>query len=166
MSVYEEMVERQAIFDVVLRYCRGIDRLDMELVRSCYHSDGIDHHSGFEGVRDDYIVWVEGQLRRLVSTMHLVGNHTVRISGDIAASETYGTAFHLADVNENGMGSFTTGFRWVDRFERRDSNWRLAERFALREWTRLEPDQRPGDPKEGPVGSRDLTDPSYVIRPL
>jgi hypothetical protein len=158
----DERADRQAIYDVVLRYCRGIDRLDMDLVRSCYHPDGIDHHTGFEGERDDYITWVEAQLRKLVSTMHMVGNHAVSISGDVATSETYGTAFHLGDAAK-GTESFTTGYRWVDRFERRDGEWRVTERFALREWTRAEPDQRPGDPKESPTGSRDKNDPSYQL---
>lgn len=31
------LLDKQAITEVVLRYCRGVDRLDMALVRSCYH---------------------------------------------------------------------------------------------------------------------------------
>ena len=111
------LVDKQAIAEVVLRYCRGIDRLDMELVRSCYHPGGIDHHTGFEGDRDAYVLWVEPLLRRLTSSMHMVGNQLIELDGDLARSETYGTAFHLAIAPGE---SFTTGFRYVDRFERRD----------------------------------------------
>ena len=42
----------------MLRYCQGIDRLDMELVRSAYHPDGVDHHTGFDGTVDEYVAWV------------------------------------------------------------------------------------------------------------
>lgn len=32
-----EVWDRQQIHDVVLRYCQGINRLDLDLVRSAYH---------------------------------------------------------------------------------------------------------------------------------
>jgi hypothetical protein len=158
----EELLDRQAIRDVVYRYCRGIDRLDMELVRSCYHEDGVDHHTGFGGKRDDYVEWVSAGLSRMAGTMHMVGNHVATIDGDTAASETYGTAFHLGDPSQ-GTVSFTTGYRWVDHFERRDGQWRIVERFAIREWDRDEPDQHVADPKVSPTGSRDRDDPSYRL---
>ncbi|WP_221890845.1 nuclear transport factor 2 family protein [Microbispora sp. KK1-11] len=37
-----EWSDQQEIHEVVLRYCRGVDRLDMDLVRSAYHPDAID----------------------------------------------------------------------------------------------------------------------------
>jgi hypothetical protein len=157
----QALIDKQAIYKVIVRYCRGIDRLDMELVRSCYHPGAVDHHTGFEGERDGFVAWVESALRRLVGTMHLVGNHLVEIDGDVARSETYCTAFHLADPSDPAAGSITTGIRYVDRFERRAGDWRIAERVALREWLRLEPHQRPADPSEGPTGIRGRGDPVY-----
>jgi hypothetical protein len=35
--------DRWAIHDVLVRYCRGVDRLDADLVRSAYHSDAVEH---------------------------------------------------------------------------------------------------------------------------
>jgi len=43
------LLDRQEIADVVARYCRGIDRRDFDLVRTCYHPDGTDRHTGFLG---------------------------------------------------------------------------------------------------------------------
>jgi hypothetical protein len=157
------LADKQAIYEVILRYCRGIDRLDMELVRSCYHPGAIDHHTNFEGDVDEFVVWVEEALRRLAGTMHLVGNHLVELDGAAARSETYCTAFHWADPGSS-IDNVTTGMRYVDTFERRDGEWRIAERFALREWIRMEPNQRGADPLEGPTGTRDRSDPVY--RPL
>ena len=157
----EKLVDKQAIYEVLLRYCRGIDRLDMALVRSCYHAGAIDHHPGFEGERDAYIAWVEPLLRRLVSTQHLLGNHLIELDGDRARSETYVTAYHLARPDSGP--SVTTGLRYVDRFERRDGAWRIADRVVLREWMREERDQRSTNPSEGPAGARDRTDPVYRV---
>jgi hypothetical protein len=33
----EELVAKQEISEPLHRYCRGIDRFDWDLVRSCYH---------------------------------------------------------------------------------------------------------------------------------
>ncbi len=123
------LADKQAIYEVILRYCRGIDRLDLELVRSCYHPGAIDHHTNFEGNRDEFVVWVEGALRLLAGTMHLVGNHLVEIDGDRARCETYCTAFHWADPATSTLENVTTGIRYVDRFERRGG--RMAHRRAF-----------------------------------
>jgi hypothetical protein len=151
----QSLVDKQAILEVVLRYCRGVDRLDLALVRSCYHSDGIDHHTGFTGSADDYVAWIDGGLRRFAGTMHLVG--------ETAYAETYGTAHHWGDPFDDPARNFTSAFRYVDRFERRDGAWRIAERFAVREWTRAVPaDLVRAKEGEGPVGRRDRSDPVYL----
>ena len=35
------LADRLEIRDVVYRYCRGIDRREYDLVRSCYHHDAV-----------------------------------------------------------------------------------------------------------------------------
>ena len=42
------LLDRNEIEEVVLRYCRGIDRRDFDLVRSCYHPDATDRHGSFD----------------------------------------------------------------------------------------------------------------------
>ncbi|MCW2495194.1 nuclear transport factor 2 family protein [Jatrophihabitans sp.] len=153
-----EYDDRQAIHEVVLRYCRGIDRLDMDLVRSTYHPDGIDHHTGFDGGIDDFLTWVEPGLRRLGGTMHLLANHLVDLDGDQAVAETYGQAVHWS---EHRQGNFTTGFRYVDHLTRRDGRWAVSERWAVREWTHSETPGSLGT-AVGPVGRRDRDDPLYL----
>ncbi|TQF69452.1 nuclear transport factor 2 family protein [Rhodococcus spelaei] len=135
-----------------MRYCRGIDRLDFELVRSCYHPDGIDHHTGFDGTVDEYIAWVQPKLELLGGTMHAVGNHLVELYGDVAISETYSTNTHW----ERPGGDFTSGCRFVDLMERRDGRWAISERWAVREWTRSDTFTHPE--ATGPRGRRDNSD--------
>ena len=45
----EELVAKQEISELLHRYCRGIDRFDRDLVRSCYHDDADDDHGIFRG---------------------------------------------------------------------------------------------------------------------
>src|SRR5690606_8703026 len=37
-------LDREAIHTVLMRYCRGVDRLDRDLIASVYHPDAYDHH--------------------------------------------------------------------------------------------------------------------------
>ncbi|MGA8371952.1 MAG: nuclear transport factor 2 family protein, partial [Acidimicrobiales bacterium] len=102
-------------------------------------------------------------LRRFAGTMHLIGNHLCELAGDTAYAETYGTAHHWGEPLEDPARNFTSAFRYVDRFERRAGDWRIAERFAVREWTRAVPAEvvraKEG---EGPVARRDRSDPAYL----
>jgi hypothetical protein len=136
-TALRELLDKQAIAEVVLRYCRGIDRMDRELVRSCYHADATDSHGSFEGGVDAFLDWVWRLLSRYESTMHFVGNLLVEPSGDVARAETYGIAYHRAASDDPKL-ELTTGFRYVDRFERRAGEWRIAKRIALTEWVRRE----------------------------
>ena len=38
------LLDRIELRDLVMRYCRGIDRRDFALVRACYHDNAIDDH--------------------------------------------------------------------------------------------------------------------------
>ena len=160
----QALLDRAAIRDVVLRYCRGIDRLDLELVRACYHPDATDDHGGFVGTRDEYVAWVAEVLKRFDGTMHVVANQLVDFDGDAARSETYGVAYHWGEPVDDRRRNFTTGFRYVDRFERRGGEWRIATRVAVREWTHIvNPEQQQVIPPErdGRRGRRDRTDAVY-----
>ena len=68
--------------------------------------------------------------------MHLVGNVLIEVEpgGQRAVSETYGVSLHGSDDPRPFM-NMATGFRYVDRFERRGGPWKIAERFAVAEWS-------------------------------
>jgi hypothetical protein len=159
-----ELLDRQRILEVVLRYCRGIDRLDMDLVRSAYHPGGIDHHTGFDGEIEDYIPWVERGLGRLGGTMHRIGNHLAEISGDGALVETYGAASHWGEPRDDPTLNFTTGFRYVDWMERRNGVWGIVERFAVREWAHSDAGRWVTLGRPGPSAARSPDDPIYRLR--
>jgi len=159
-----EEADRRQIHEAVLRYCRGIDRLDMDLVRSVYHPGGIDHHTGFSGPIEKFIEWVSGALRQFDGTMHLIGNHFVEGPGDAAVSETYGSAVHWGSPRDDPRRNFTSGFRYIDHFEKRDGRWAIVERWAVREWTRSDAGRYMPKEGDGPAPRRDRDDIVYAVR--
>ena len=154
------LADIQAIRDVVALYCRGVDRLDLELVRKAYHPGAVDHHTGFEGTVEDYLGWLGKNLEYLTGSMHMMGTHHVEfVDDEIAIGETYCIATHWGPAERL---NFTTGVRYVDLMQRRDGRWAIAERWAVREWTRREVFVAPERP--GPRGRRDGDDPLNVLR--
>ena len=74
------------------------------------------------------MTWVWGLLGTYRSTMHLIGNQLVELDRpDSARVETYGVAFHAGDGDDPRL-TLTTGFRFVDRFDRLDGRWAISRR--------------------------------------
>jgi len=49
----ERLADRAAITDVMYRWCRAVDRLDVEGIRGVFHPDAIDNHGPFIGIVDE-----------------------------------------------------------------------------------------------------------------
>ena len=160
------LLDKQAIEEVVLRYCRGIDRRDFALVRSCYHEDARDHHGSFSGTVDEYIAWVDDLTARYTMTAHYVANVSVELAptnDDLAACETYGVSLHRSEDPRPFM-NMATGFRYLDRFERRGDAWRIAERNAIGEWSMPIPEAAWWSiPETHARSHRDARDPLYAL---
>jgi hypothetical protein len=157
--------DESAIRNVLLRYCRGIDRLDFELVRSCYWPDATDKHGPFEGSRDEFIDWTSRLLERHTMTMHHVGNILIEFPDDrhsTAATETYAVAYHSGEPADDIRWNYVAGFRYVDLFEQRDTEWRIADRHVVIEWvTPWSADRSRLTDLGGTQARRDRNDPVY-----
>ncbi len=158
----QRLVAEAEIRRVVARYCRGIDRMDLELVRSCYHDDARDEHGSFSGSVDEYIDWVAPLLAKYDATMHFIGNQLVAFEdADTAWVETYAIAVHRSATDAPHL-NLTTGVRFVDRFERRAGAWRIADRVAVADWSlRHAADDWWPVPEHHRQGLRDRDDVAY-----
>jgi hypothetical protein len=152
--------DHQQIHDLILRYCRGVDRLDLDLVRGVYHPGAVDHHTGFDGPVDDYLPWLRPTLERYDGTMHVVANHLVEFRGPRAVAETYGFAVHWGTPADDPRLNFTSGFRYVDLLECREGRWGILERHAVREWTHSDVQLLISPEGHGPRGARSPEDPA------
>jgi len=162
-----ELLAERDIRRVILQYCRGIDRMDPVLVRSCYHDDATDDHGSAIRTADDYVAWAFRLLRRYEMTMHLVANMSIEVTGDVALAETYGISFHRTapDQPMDPKLNLISGFRFVDRFERR-GEWRIAKRVITAEWSRVDDlEGRWPFPDSLRRGTRDDQDPVWWLVP-
>src|SRR6266545_4470820 len=86
----QELIDRQRIWECLLRYTRGMDRLDRDLVLSAYHSDGMEDHGAFIAPCEAFTDEALGFHRTAeLVTQHIMTNHWCEIDGDVAHAETY-----------------------------------------------------------------------------
>jgi hypothetical protein len=133
-----DLLDRAAIREVLVRYCRAVDRCDEELLRSCYHRDALDRHGRFAGSAGDFAAWVtEVQRTSSIMTQHAVSNVVIELAGALAWVESAFAATHVRPPGDGFGEPFIDTFwgRYVDRFERRDGRWAITSREVVHDWS-------------------------------
>ena len=134
---FDAVADRAKIYEVLVRYCRGVDRRDRELIRSTYHADAEDDHGTYQGGLEGFLDFVENEVHsRFRTTMHKLGQALIEVQGDRARSETYAVCHHVSEEGGLDVSDSVMGIRYLDHFERRDGEWRIAQRLLLWEWIR------------------------------
>jgi SnoaL-like domain len=157
------MAAERAIKRRLQEYCRGIDRCDEELVASVYFADATDDHGAFKGLGVDFARHVVRALRsRMEATQHLIAEPLIDfVDATTAHVETYVHAVHrCSDADGPYLERF--GGRYIDRFECRNSDWRIADRLVVRVWDVLERITPAFPAGKFTEGRRDRTDPAYA----
>ena len=159
-----DAADERAITHILTRYARAIDRFDMEMLRTVYHPDAYDDHGSYKGDVEGFIVFLNEVLPRFETTQHFLGNMHIELDGDVAHTETYCQAWHrIAGTDDEPDHDSVTGLRYVDRFERRDGEWRIAKRQIVIDWQRDDPvaGDHGGRSPDTQYGRRDRDDPVY-----
>ena len=158
----QEMLDKAAIREVLWRYCRGVDRRDADIVTSCYHPDANDDHVGNvytgETVGQGLVDWMN---EIMVKTSHNITTNTIEVNGDVAGSESYTTSMHIQKgAGDDDNHTMLSVARYVDRFERRNGEWKIISRLVVPEFTGLASMQM--FPMQL-LARQDRTDPSYEV---
>jgi SnoaL-like domain len=151
-----------------IAHARGVDRGDRDLLRSCYHPDAIEEHGGrYTGNAYVYIDEAVKRIQSMGPMQHLLGSSHIELQGDMARVETYVLTFYRPSTTAGDLDTLTGG-RLLDRFERRNGEWKIAHRRTVFDWNRDTPARQgwvngmfqPGAPGML-VGCKGADDPSY-----
>lgn len=178
----QRVADRLAIQDVMLRWCRAVDRQDVEAIRDVFHPDGHDNHGPYSGGVDGLIEWVRARHKGIPFSSHQVSNMLIEFAGpDVAIAETYVRTIQtyppeahaklaqLVGSNQqlpSGEVDMLTSSRYIDIFERRNGNWKIRERNVVNDWTRVVHVPVAAPPASGVAvrGRRDREDLLYRVR--
>ena len=154
----QELLDKQAITEVMNRYSRTLDWLDDEGQASCYWPDAAIDYGFFVGTAEEFVPTVMEVERASKRRWHMLSSVQIDLRDDSHASvECYGLAVGIND-REGPMKGNLYGGRYLDEFEKRDGEWRISKRKYIMDWTLPLPEQPDGSPRpEFPLHMLDLT---------
>jgi ketosteroid isomerase-like protein len=155
------LLDKREIHEVLMRYCRGIDRCDAELLHSVYHPDATDDHGLFKGKAADFVPWALKSLGRDEGTSHYIANELIEVEGDVAYCESYFFAVHRRQNKDGTKADLIFAGRYVDRFERREGRWKIAHRQVVFDRSRIDKIEKSFSIEEYVCGKRSREDPVY-----
>lgn len=130
----QELLDKQALYELICAYCNAADRHDHDKMRALYHEDAIDDHGHYsKGPAKDFI----DKLPQIQSAMeilhHNVTTVNLKLDGDKAEGEVYILAFHKVREGERSYDMLIGG-RYFDKYEKRDGVWKFSYRSIVADW--------------------------------
>jgi hypothetical protein len=146
-----EISARLEIYEVLMRYVRGVDRRDSDLVQSAYFPDAVDVRS-YSTAESSPAEFGERVVVGFGDTPEFSQHHMTNVDYDIdvangvADVESYVLVFHPVGPQtamtlrpaDGGTYVRFAGARYIDRFECRDGEWRIARRAAIVDWAKAD----------------------------
>jgi hypothetical protein len=168
MSNPQLLQDKAELHDLVMRYCRAVDRRQFKALRALYHDDAIEDRSDiFQGSIDEFIAWLPGAMQDFELTAHRIFNTLFVIDGDRAEGEIYAEAYHRT-AGPDGQ-EIIVGGRYFDHYERRNGVWKFARRSSAVDRCEMRPvnhDAYRHLTAGLPPGQPNASDPSFAELPL
>jgi SnoaL-like domain len=128
------MLARDLIRCCIARLARGEDRRDAALITASYWPDSVTDYGVFKGDFEAYLAWVVPGADAITNTQHHVGQSHIELNGTSAKVETQVISYHRVDYGGGDEHDTVIGGRYLDEFECRDGDWRIASRTMLYDW--------------------------------
>jgi hypothetical protein len=166
----QQLLDRQAIHDLIARYSRTLDWLDDEGQAGCYWPEAAIDYGFFTGTAAEFVGVVMAVERSTGRRWHMLAPLSVKLtSATTAEGECYGIAlgFRREDESEPYKGNMYGG-RYLDTYEKRDGEWRISSRRYILDWSMPMPDQPDASPNAAfPLPMLDLRESGHPdYRPM
>jgi hypothetical protein len=131
----EALLAREAIRNTLARLARGEDRRDAALISAAFWPEATIDFGVFQGSFADYLAWVVPGSQAITNTQHVLAQSHIELDGDTARAETQVISCHRVDYGGGVEHDTCMGGRYLDRFEQRGGQWRIAARTMLYDWS-------------------------------
>lgn len=167
----DELEARTEIEDALKRFARAVDRQDWKLARTLYHDGAFDDHGFFKGPPDEFLAHITKTHVHQDHSMHFNTNVLIEFTAaDKAFVETYVLVLQRFRPGDAKVPAGSAGLRvlasarYLDRFERRNGEWRVAHRTLVFGDMQPEPMKEPIKfPPEFTVQAHGMDDPLYKL---
>ena len=149
MEIMERLWTSEQIRDRLHLYCKGIDRRDWPLVRSCFSDDHYHEHGAFSGSPDAFVIAAAALLEKIPATHHSISNVHINLANDgqSASTEANFVAYHRIAAGHDVVAAVPTGGkatnwivagRYCDQMELRNGQWLIVKRKGIHDWEHYE----------------------------
>jgi SnoaL-like protein len=136
--MHTDMLERQAIREVVENWVVWRDAGDWERFRGVWHAGGRMMATWFQGTAEEFIAASRAGFESGVRILHFLGGNSIDLAGERAISQTKMTISQRAKVHDVLVDVVCTG-RFYDFFEKRQGRWGIVLRQPIYEKDRMDP---------------------------
>ncbi|MBC8186996.1 MAG: nuclear transport factor 2 family protein [Proteobacteria bacterium] len=157
----QQLLDKQAINEVLQRCSRTLDWLDEEGQASCYWPDGDIDFGFFQGRADAYVPMVMKHQRGAAKRWHISTNVMIKLDGDRARAESYGITVGAGSADGPRR---MYGGRYLDELEKRSQEWRISRRVYILDWSKTFADDSAEARLEGAaLYAPDITEPNHEL---
>ena len=166
--------DREKIRDILCLYTHAIDRRRWDMMPAFFHDDAVFLFGEVEGDWRGFVEQAKTIIDPMPATHHQIGNILFHLEDNVALTETYCTATHVIPADYPKDLPFphtgkryvsTVGLRYIDRFEKREGDWKIVNRNGVYDW------RNDGEFNDGGIldsgtdilGKHDDSDPSTPI---
>lgn len=139
----QNVADRIALMDVMLKYAAGVDNRDLKLYRSCFADDCVVTGFGAETYRggDAWTAYVKTALEQFGPTQHMLGPQLATVNGDKAQCRTDVQALHYLKAQPDT--TLTLWATYETDMERINGEWKIKKHHLVSRGTRIQKDQPP-----------------------
>lgn len=131
----QTLLDRAEIEDVLYRYCRGVDRIQLDVLASVFHPDAIIDYGAVKRTAEEFVAYVGEKHPGVPFASHMVTNKLIEFVGpERAFVESWCLAIERQPPpNEGDEFEIDRVFRvrYGDIFDKRDAAWRISKRMTV-----------------------------------
>jgi 3-phenylpropionate/cinnamic acid dioxygenase small subunit len=134
-NALQELVDRQAITDVLYRYASSVDRRDFATLRNLFADDARATYTTVAELdgADNIVRWIDDMTVDKAWQHHLLSVYHIDFTGpDEVEALTYHTS-HQTDKGDEGSVTLIVA-RYNDRLRRIDGSWKIVEKIMQPGW--------------------------------
>ena len=126
MSNENNVADRIALQDVMLKYAAGVDERDFDLYASCFmeNVEVVDFGEAPINGRDEWVEYVKGALDNYGPTQHMLGPQLATVDADNAHCRTDVQALHYLKQPEGEI--LTLWATYETDMVRTDEGWKIS----------------------------------------
>lgn len=154
MSI-EALLIKQELHELVSRYCHALDRRDAQALAQVWWPEGTIDFGLFKGNAPEFIDLLCQDNPAVKTSFHSVSNTLFELDGDQAKGLCYVTAMSSSqDLATGVITDQLVGGRYLDRFARRDGQWRFIDKLFVIDWNITQPHSGVWDTGIGAAAAR------------